>query len=59
MNDTAEFLQTQYDQAVHQYGENSLEALQAEREAIEFFRGKPAPVTPVVQQEYSNGFCGI
>jgi hypothetical protein len=50
MNDAAADYQMAYDQAVHQYGENSPEALKAEQEARDFFRGKPAPVTPVVQK---------
>lgn len=38
MNDAAADYQIAYDKAVHQYGENSPEALQAEREARDFFQ---------------------
>lgn len=57
MNDAAADYQMAYDQAVHQYGEHSPEALQAEREALQFFRGKPAPVTPVVQTEKEESWA--
>lgn len=57
MNDAAADYQIAYDRAVHQYGENSPEALQAEREARDFFRGKPAPVTPVVRTEKETSWA--
>lgn len=56
-DDAAADYQMAYDQAVYFFGEDSEEAKAAEKAARNFFtRGKPAPVTPVVQQEYSNGF---
>jgi hypothetical protein len=52
MNDVAADYQMAYDQAVHFFGEDSEEAKAAEKAAREFFsRGKPAPVTPVVQTQ--------
>ncbi len=49
MNDTAAFMQQQYDEAVFMYGADSPQAKQAEVEALNYFKGKPAPVTPAVQ----------
>jgi hypothetical protein len=51
-NSAAADYQIAYDMAVYLYGENSQQAKDAMREALTFLnKGKPAPVTPVVQQE--------
>lgn len=57
MNDTAASLQQEYDQAVAQYGDQSPQALAAEREALKFFKGLRAPVTPVVQKQKETSWA--
>jgi hypothetical protein len=57
MSDAAADLQMAYDQAVHAYGPDSIEAHDAERAARNFFKGKPAPVTPVVQTEKETSWA--
>lgn len=54
MSDAAADFQIAYDQAVNQYGPDSEEAHRAELEAIKFFNGSRAPVTPIFQEGVSS-----
>ncbi|WP_339091920.1 hypothetical protein [Variovorax paradoxus] len=57
MNDTAASLQQEYDQAVAKHGEQSPQALEAERQALKFFKGMRAPVTPAVQRQKETSWA--
>jgi len=57
MNDAAADYQIAYDMAVAKYGDQSPQALAAEREALKFFKGLRAPVTPVVQKQKETSWA--